>query len=66
MFFGDNRVSLSNACRISMHFHLICTVGAHIGSNLPGATVMKPGSCTLPCYGIEFAVLDPTVRNNKS
>ena len=22
---------------------------------------MKPGSCALPCYGIEFAVLDATV-----
>ena len=37
--------------------------GAHICSNIPGVTPMKPGSCTLPCYGIEFAVLDPTVSS---
>jgi acetyl-CoA synthetase len=34
--------------------------GAHLASNLPGAGPMKPGSCTLPYYGINFAVLDPT------
>ena len=32
--------------------------GAHLATNLPGATPMKPGSCALPCYGIDFAVLD--------
>ena len=25
----------------------------------------KPGSCALPYFGIEFAILDPTVRFNK-
>lgn len=25
---------------------------------------MKPGSCALPYFGIEFAVLDPTVSKN--
>ena len=25
-----------------------------------GAVAMKPGSCALPCYGIDFAVLDPS------
>jgi hypothetical protein len=24
---------------------------------------MKPGSCALPCYGIEFAVVDPATRS---
>lgn len=32
--------------------------GAHIASNLPGVTPMKPGSCTLPYYGIQFALID--------
>ncbi|KAL3807302.1 hypothetical protein ACHAXA_008527 [Cyclostephanos tholiformis] len=34
--------------------------GGHVIANLPGITPMKPGSCTLPCYGIDLAVLDPT------
>jgi len=33
--------------------------GGHVITNLPGITPMKPGSCTLPFYGIELAVLDP-------
>jgi len=33
--------------------------GGHIVTNLPGITPMKPGSCTLPCYGIDTVVLDP-------
>lgn len=33
--------------------------GGHVITNLPGVTPMKPGSCTLPCYGIEVVVLDP-------
>ena len=33
--------------------------GGHIITNLPGVTPMKPGSCTLPCYGIDAVVLDP-------
>jgi len=32
--------------------------GGHIATNLPGIMPMKPGSCALPCYGIEFAVVD--------
>ena len=28
-------------------------------TNLPGVTPMKPGSCTLPFYGIDLVVLDP-------
>ena len=32
--------------------------GGHVITNLPGITPMKPGSCTLPCYGIEVVVLD--------
>eukprot|EP00980_Cylindrotheca_fusiformis_P004154 scaffold909_cov135-Cylindrotheca_fusiformis.AAC.11 len=34
--------------------------GGHIVTNIPGITPMKPGSCTLPCYGIDAVVLDPT------
>ena len=30
----------------------------HVIANLPGVTPMKPGSCCLPCYGIETVVLD--------
>jgi len=37
--------------------------GGHIITNLPGITPMKPGSCTLPCYGIDTVVLDPTNGN---
>eukprot|EP00934_Nitzschia_sp_Nitz4_P001694 Nitzschia sp. Nitz4//scaffold143_size57137//6007//8054//NITZ4_006507-RA/size57137-augustus-gene-0.92-mRNA-1//-1//CDS//3329536425//1694//frame0 len=33
--------------------------GGHIITNLPGITPMKPGSCTLPCYGVDTVVLDP-------
>lgn len=33
--------------------------GGHIITNLPGVTPMKPGSCTLPFYGIDPVVLDP-------
>lgn len=33
--------------------------GGHIVSNIPGVTPMKPGSCTLPLYGIDAVVLDP-------
>jgi len=33
--------------------------GGHIITNLPGITPMKPGSCTLPFYGIDTAVLCP-------
>ena len=33
--------------------------GGHVISNYPGITPMKPGSCTLPCYGIDTCVLDP-------
>jgi acetyl-CoA synthetase len=33
--------------------------GGHIITNLPSITPMKPGSCTLPFYGIDTVVLDP-------
>ncbi|CAJ1955245.1 unnamed protein product [Cylindrotheca closterium] len=33
--------------------------GGHVITNLPGVTPMKPGSCTLPFYGIDTVVLDP-------
>lgn len=33
--------------------------GGHIVTNIPGVTPMKPGSCTLPFYGIDTVVLDP-------
>lgn len=32
--------------------------GGHIIANLPGTTPMKPGSCTLPFYGIDPVILD--------
>jgi acetyl-CoA synthetase len=32
--------------------------GGHIVTNFPGVTPMKPGSCTLPSYGIDPVVLD--------
>ena len=34
--------------------------GGHIVTNIPGSIPMKAGSCTLPFYGIDLAVLDPT------
>ena len=33
--------------------------GGHLVTNLPGITPMKPGSCTLPFYGVDAVVLDP-------
>jgi acetyl-CoA synthetase len=33
--------------------------GGHIITNLPGITPMKPGSCTLPFFGVSAVVLDP-------
>merc|ERR1711920_1070826 len=32
--------------------------GGHIGTGLPGCTPMKPGSCSLPFFGIDFGVFD--------
>ena len=32
--------------------------GGHVVTNLPGIIPMKPGSCTLPFYGIDAVVLD--------
>jgi len=34
--------------------------GGHIGVGLPGATPMKPGSCTKPFFGIDFVITDET------
>jgi len=33
--------------------------GGHVITNLPSVTPMKPGSCTMPFYGIDTVVLDP-------
>ncbi|MEL7211086.1 MAG: acetate--CoA ligase [Pseudomonadota bacterium] len=33
--------------------------GGHLLTPLPGATATKPGSCTLPFFGIEPVILDP-------
>lgn len=33
--------------------------GGHLATNLPGLHPMKPGSCAVPYYGIEFAIVDP-------
>jgi acetyl-CoA synthetase len=33
--------------------------GGHVITNIPGVTPMKPGSCTLPMFGIDAVVLDP-------
>lgn len=37
--------------------------GGHLAAPLPGAIPAKPGSCTLPYFGIKFAVLDPKTGN---
>jgi len=37
--------------------------GGHVITNLPSVTPMKPGSCTLPFYGIDTVVLDPQSGN---
>ena len=34
--------------------------GGHLLTPLPGATTTKPGSCTLPFFGVEPAILEPT------
>ncbi|CAM9096495.1 unnamed protein product [Chrysoparadoxa australica] len=33
--------------------------GGHLMTPLPGATPMKPGSCSLPFFGVEPAILNP-------
>jgi len=35
--------------------------GGHVGTNLPGVCPMKPGSCALPYFGIQFAIVDSAV-----
>ncbi|ESL06101.1 acetyl-CoA synthetase [Trypanosoma rangeli SC58] len=35
--------------------------GGHLITSLPGCTPLKPGSVTLPFFGIEPALLDPTM-----
>jgi len=37
--------------------------GSHLAASLPGVHPMVPGSCGLPCYGVDFAVLDPQTGN---
>lgn len=32
--------------------------GGHVGVGLPGVTLMKPGSCGKPFFGIEFVLID--------
>eukprot|EP00611_Tribonema_gayanum_P013456 TRINITY_DN2439_c0_g3_i6.p1 TRINITY_DN2439_c0_g3~~TRINITY_DN2439_c0_g3_i6.p1 ORF type:complete len:714 (-),score=226.03 TRINITY_DN2439_c0_g3_i6:394-2535(-) len=48
--------------------HSRCTVvdtwwqtetGGHMMAPMPGMTPLKPGSCTLPVYGVQPALLDP-------
>ena len=34
--------------------------GGHLMTPLPGATTTKPGSCTLPFFGVEPVILEPT------
>lgn len=61
-----------NPAAWSWYYHAVgegkCTIvdtywqtetGGHIITNIPGVTPMKPGSCTLPLYGIDCIVLDP-------
>lgn len=47
-----------NACSLSDTYWQTET-GGHVASNLPGIHAMKPGSCAVPYYGIEFALIDP-------
>ncbi|MGB0505666.1 MAG: acetate--CoA ligase [Pikeienuella sp.] len=34
--------------------------GGHLMTPLPGATATKPGSCTMPFFGVEPVILEPT------
>ena len=34
--------------------------GGHLMTPLPGATTTKPGSCTMPFFGVEPIILEPT------
>ncbi|SLN13794.1 Acetyl-coenzyme A synthetase [Roseovarius litorisediminis] len=34
--------------------------GGHLMTPLPGATATKPGSCTLPFFGVQPVILEPT------
>lgn len=40
--------------------------GGHLLTPLPGATTTKPGSATLPFFGVEPAVLDPTTGQEQT
>lgn len=33
--------------------------GGHLATNIPGVMPQKPGSCALPYFGIDFAIVDP-------
>lgn len=47
-----------NSCSVSDTYWQTET-GGHLATNLPGLHPMKPGSCAVPYYGIEFAIVDP-------
>jgi len=63
-----NFVAAGFSISLQSHSRLSCSrspprrttyvVGGHIITNIPGVTPMKPGSCTLPMYGIDAVVLD--------
>ncbi len=50
-------IGLSKCCVVDTYWQT--ETGGHVITNLPGVTPMKPGSCTLPFYGIDTVVLDP-------
>ncbi|KAL7697881.1 acetyl-CoA synthetase [Lotmaria passim] len=49
---GENRCDISDTWWQT-------ETGGHMITPLPGCTPLKPGSASLPCFGIEPAILDP-------
>lgn len=44
--------------RVGYLNELLFYSGGHVATNLPGVIPMKPGSCGMPFFGIEFEVMD--------
>ncbi|KAJ1915288.1 acetyl-coenzyme A synthetase 2 [Mycoemilia scoparia] len=52
-----NKVGRGNCSVVDTYWQT--ETGSHVIAPLPGATPAKPGSATLPFFGIDVAVLDP-------
>ncbi|CAG8000400.1 unnamed protein product [Penicillium olsonii] len=51
-FFGSNQTTLTDT-------YWQTETGSHVVASLAGVTPMKPGCASLPCFGIDLAIIDP-------